>query len=96
MFVHLERQTLMKAKAQIRALLFDKAFTEVLGEYFNYSNVFLAKNIAELLEHTKINDNVIELEEGKQPLFGLIYNLKPVELEMLKTNIKNNLANDFI
>ena len=54
------------------------------------------ENIAEILEYTKINDHAIKLEEGKQPLFGLIYSLRLVELETLKTFIKTNLANSFI
>ena len=42
-----------------------------------------------------MNEHVIELEEGKQPPFGPIYRLGPVELETLKTYIKTNLANGF-
>ena len=43
-----------------------------------------------------MNEHAIKLEEGKQPSFGPIYNLRPVELEILKTYIKTNLANGFI
>ena len=43
-----------------------------------------------------MNDYIIKLEEGKQPLFSLIYSLGLVELETLKTYIKINLTNDFI
>ena len=50
----------------------------------------------ELLENTKINEYAIKLEEDKQLLFGPIYNLGPIELEILKTYIKINLANSFI
>ena len=35
-------------------------------------------------------------EEGKQPPYGPIYSLGPVELKTLKTYIKTNLANAFI
>ena len=65
-------------------------------EYSDYSNVFLAEHAAEFSENTGINEHVIELEEGKQPLFGPIYSLEPVELKTLKTYIKTNLANGFI
>ena len=65
-------------------------------EYCNYSDVFLAENAAELPENTGINEHAIKLEEGKQPLFGPIYSLGPVELETLKTYIETNLANGFI
>ena len=54
-------------------------------EYSNYSNVFLAKNAIELPENFGINENAIKLDESKQPLFGPIYSLRSVELEMLKT-----------
>ena len=50
----------------------------------------------ELLKHTKMNDYTIKLKEVKQALSGLIYSLKPVELEILKIYIKTNLANSFI
>ena len=88
--VHSEKQ------AQVGALLFDKASTKVLAEYSNYSNVFSAENATELPENTGMNKHAIKLEEGKQPLFGLIYSLGQVELEILKTYIKTNLANGFI
>ena len=88
--VHAERQ------AQVGALLFDEAPTEVPAEYSNYSDVFLAENVAELPENTGMNQHAIELEESKQPPFGSIYSLGPVELETLKTYIKTNLANGFI
>ena len=83
-------------QAQVRALLFDEAFTEVPAKYSNYSNIFSVENAAELLETTRINEHIIKLEEGKQPPFSSIYSLKPVELKILKTYIKTNLANSFI
>ena len=54
-----------KKQAQIGALLFDKAFIEVLVKYFDYSNVFLVENTVELLENIKINEHTIKLKEGK-------------------------------
>ena len=83
-------------QAQIRALLFDKAFTEVPAEYSDYSNVFSVENAVELLENNGINEHAIKLEEDKQLLFSPIYSLEPVKLETLKTYIKINLANSFI
>ena len=82
--------------AQVGALLFDEAPTEVPAEYSDYSDVFSAENAAELPENTGMNEHAIELEEGKQPPFGPIYSLGPVELETLKTYIETNLANGFI
>ena len=85
-----------KRQAQVGALLFDEAPTKVPAEYSDYSDVFSAENAAELPENTGMNEHAIELEEGKQPPFGPIYSLGPVELETLKTYIKTNLANGFI
>ena len=88
--VHSERQ------AQVGALLFNEALTEVPAEYSDYSNVFSAEHAAELPENTGMNEHAIKLEEGKQPPFGPIYSLGPIELETLKTYIEINLANGFI
>ena len=106
MLVHSERQAQIEAEAhidaqgqsgaQVGALLFDEAPTEVPAEYSDYSDVFSAENAAELPENTGMNEHAIELEEGKQPPFGPIYSLGPVELETLKTYIETNLANGFI
>ena len=85
-----------KDKAQVGALQFDKAPTEVPVEYFDYSDVFSAENAAELLKNIKMNEHAIKLEEGKQPPFGPINSLGLVELETLKTYIETNLAKSFI
>ena len=83
-------------KAQVGALLFNKAPTQILVEYSNYSNVFSAEYIAKLLEYTKMIEYTIKLKESKQLLFGPIYSLGLVELEILKTYIKTNLVTSFI
>ena len=85
-----------KKQAKVGALLFDKVFSEVPAKYSNYSNVFSAKNIAELLKNTGINEYTIKLKKDKQPSFGPNYSLEPVELETLKIYIEINLANGFI
>ena len=85
-----------KKQAQVRALLFNKAFTKIPAKYSNYNNIFSMENAAELPENTGINEHTIKLEEGKQPPFGPIYSLEPVELETLKTYIETNLTNSFI
>ena len=81
---------------QVRALIFDEAPIEVLVEYSDYNNIFLAENVVKLPKNTGIKEHAIKLEEGKQLLFRPIYSLGPVELETLKTYIKTNLANGFI
>lgn len=61
-----------------------------------YVDIFSKKTDAELLAHTGINDNPIDLEESKQPSYGPINSLKPVELKILKNYIKDNLKNTSI
>lgn len=61
-----------------------------------YADIFSKKVAAELLKHTKINNNRIDLKIGKKLPYGPIYSLRPMELEMLKTYIKENLKNSFI
>ena len=80
----------------MQTLLFDETLTIIMAKYFNYNNVFLVKNIVELLKNTRINNHIIKLKKNKQLLFGFIYNLRPVEVETLKIYIKTNLANGYI
>ena len=65
-------------------------------EYSDFADVFSKKSANVLPERTEANEHAIELEKSKQPPYGLIYSLGPVELETLKTYIGTNLANDFI
>ena len=50
----------------------------------------------ELLENTGMNKHAIELIDGKQLPYGLIYTLSLVELKTLKTYIKTHLKTRFI
>ncbi len=88
--VHLSR------RAQIAHLKADEAPTKVPSKYADFADVFLPKLAAELPEHTGIHDHAIELVDDRQPPYGLIYSLGPVELETLKAYIENNLASGFI
>ena len=92
--VQIEAQN--QVKTQFRVLIFDEIPIIFLAKYSNYNDVFLAKNAAEILEHTRINNHVIKLKKNKQAHFRPIYSLVLVELEILKTYIKTNLANGFI
>ena len=85
-----------KNQAQVRTLLFDKAFIKVPVEYSDYNNVFSAENVAELPKNTKMNKHTIKLEEDKQSSFRFIYSLGLIELKTLKTYIEINLFNSFI
>ena len=81
-------------QAQVAALTRKK--TRIPAKYSDFSNVFSSHSAIELLEHTGINDHPINLLDKKQPPYGPIYSLGPVELEMLKTCIEANLASGFI
>ena len=88
MSIHLARET------QLTLLLTKKVTMPT--KYSDFADVFLEKSANILLEQTKANEHVIELEKGKQPPYGLIYSLGPVEFETLKTYIETNLSNSFI
>ena len=81
---------------QIAALIADKAPVTVPAKYSDFEDVFFKESAAVLPEHTEINTHAIDLKEGKQPPYGPIYSLGPVELETLKAYIETNLANGFI
>ena len=86
----------LACQAQIALLKAEKALVTIPEEYSDYANVFFRKLATILPEHTEINTHTIDPEEGKQPPYGPIYSLGPVELETLKIYIKTNLANGFI
>ena len=81
-------------EAQMALLLAEEI--SVLKEYADFSDVFSKKLVVVLLKRSDINKHAITLETGKQPPYGPIYSLGPMELEILNTYIKTNLANRFI
>ena len=81
-------------QAQIASLDVEKI--TIPAEYLDYTNVLSPDSAAELPKHTGINNHLINLIDDKQLPYGPIYSLRLVELEMLKTYIKTNLANGFI
>ena len=83
-------------KAQIAHIKADKVLTKVLSKYANFADVFSPKLAIELLKYMVINNHAIELVDDWQSLYSPIYSLSFMELEILKTYIKNNLANGFI
>lgn len=46
-----------KAQLKIEIILLDKVFIVFLTKHFNYSNIFLVKNIIKLSKYTKINNH---------------------------------------
>ena len=67
MAMNSNRKAQIEAQTQtkIQLLIFNKALTRIPAKYSNYSNIFLAKNRAELPKNTEINEHTIKLEEGK-------------------------------
>ena len=65
MLVYSKKQVQIETKIKIRALLFNKTLIIILTEYCNFSDIFLAKYLMKLLDHTKINDHVIKLQKSK-------------------------------
>ena len=61
--LYFEKQA--QIKAQVKALLFNKASTKIPVKYSDYSDVFLAEHAAKLPENTGINEHTIKLEKGK-------------------------------
>ena len=80
-------------KVQITFLIAKKVTISI--KYPDYANIFIKKN-KELLKQIDINEQAIILNDGKNILYELIYSLGPIEIEILKTCIKTNLANNFI
>ena len=83
-------------QVQVAALQQDKALTEILPGYADYANVFSLDLVIELSENTSISKYAIKLIEVKQPPYGSIYSLGPVELETLKAYIETHLNTGFI
>ena len=81
-------------EAQI-ALLLAKKIT-IPAKYSDFADVFLEELVNVLSKQTGVNKYAIKLKKGKQLPCGLIYSLRLVEFEILKTYIKINLANGFI
>ena len=68
---------------------------QLLKKYIEFSDVFDKVKANRLPEHRPY-DCPIDLQPGKEPSWGPIYNLSPTELEVLRECIDENLANGFI
>ena len=81
-------------KAQLALLLVKKV--NIPTKYSDFADVFSEKSANLLTEQIEANEHAIKLEEGKEPPYGPIYSLRPIDLNILKTYINTNLANGFI
>lgn len=69
---------------------------KISTKYFNFLNIFFWDSVAEFVEYTRVKNYFINLFDNKQLCYSLIYNLRSIELKMLKIYIKANLANRLI
>ena len=88
--VHLSR------RAHIAVLVANEASTSISTQFSDFLNVVSPELALESFEHTGINIHTIALIDDCQPTYKSIYSLGLVELKILKTYIKTNLANGFI
>ena len=74
-------------------------FTEkmqILSKFSDFLDVFLKAKTLMLLKATVLNQYTLELQKSQQSLYGSIYSLDSIDIKMLKTYFKTNLANNFI
>lgn len=83
-------------KSYIASLTSDEVFISVFSKYADFANGFYKNLEAKFLEHTKINNYVINLIEDQQSFYWPVYNLWQVEFKTVKTYIKINLSSRFI
>ena len=81
-------------KAQITSLLTKEV--KIPDKYSDFTDVFSKEEALVLPKHIELNEHAIDLKDGKQPLYGPIYSLGPVELETLKTYMETHLKTGFI
>ena len=80
--------------AQIASLLTEEV--KIPDKYSDFTDVFSEEKALVLPERTELNEHAINLEDGKQPPYGPIYSLGPVELETLKIYIETYLKTGLI
>lgn len=83
-------------KNQLASLLTDNTSIAIFFKYANFADFFFPEFATKLLEYTGINEHLINLINDQQQFYSTIYSLESIELKILKTYIKTNLAHDFI
>jgi len=69
---------------------------QIPSEYHDFLDMFSKSKADKLPDHNPAYDHHINLEDGKQLLFGPIYNLSKVESAALWEFLQENLARNFI
>lgn len=97
MFIYLLRIFLVQnSESTLATLQWNKIPFKIPAKYSDYADIFSTDLTMELLDNTGMNEYIIKLIEKKQPFYGPIYALKPIELETLKAYIKTHLKTRFI
>lgn len=71
-------------KLPIAILKVNKALTTITTEYSNFVDVFSPKVTGKLPKYTKMNNYTINLVNGQEPSYGLIFSLGSIEFEIIK------------
>lgn len=53
---------------------------KIFAKYSDFSNIFSANSVIELLEYNKVNNHPINLFNNKQLFYSLIYRLRLIKL----------------
>lgn len=77
-------------------MIIEKVLNNIIAKYSNFTDISLLKFATKFSKYTKIKNYFIKLIINQQSSYRPIYSLEPVELKILKTYIKTNLANSFI
>ena len=66
-------------------LIVKEAPIKIFNKDIKFADIFFLDLASKLPKHTGINEHAIELVDYQQPLYGPIYSLRPVKLEILKS-----------
>lgn len=85
-------------KIYIKSYIFvvNQVITLIFIKYSDFANLFFFKFVYQLFKYVRINNYINKFINKWQLFYEPIYSLKIIELEILKTYFKRNLANSFI
>ena len=69
---------------------------QIPSKYLDFLDVFIEEKALILLKTINLNQYVIKPQKSQKLLYRPIYSLNSIELKILKTYNKTNLANSFI
>ena len=64
----------------------EESTVQLPKKYHHYADIFDKVKASTLPDH-RLYDCSIDIQPGKEPPWGSIYNLSPIELEVLRVNI---------